>query len=207
MSLSTTSYQLNPARLAPCYHRFLQSGRQAHICLCNCIIDYLESGWLTAAMWVKNCQHYTFSYKKLSRNLYRGILPDKNIVSDIDGQVSFEYEDSQTKSTKVLTLPATEFLWLLCSRECCNMYDLKAYAECGILATRSGLLRGSCVKLRQQIQLMLAVAGAQFQVTKSPSIPEITRAVATRRCPCCQHAMRFMGIHISYRPTSSLTRA
>jgi integrase/recombinase XerD len=26
----------------------------------NCIIDYLKSGWLTAAMWVKNCQHYTF---------------------------------------------------------------------------------------------------------------------------------------------------
>jgi hypothetical protein len=207
LPLSTTSYQLNPARQAPCYHRCLQSGRQTHICLCNCIIDYLKSGWLTAAMWVKNCQHYTFCYKKLSRYLYRGVLPDKNIVSDIDGLISFEYEDSQTQSREVRTLPTIECLWLLCSRECCNMYYPKAYNECGILETNSGLLRGNCKKLRQRIQLMLAVAGAQFQVTKSPSIPEITRAIATRRCPCCQLPMRFMGIHISYRPTSSLTIA
>jgi hypothetical protein len=89
----------------------------------------------------------------------------------------------------------------------CNMYCLKAYAECGILATRSGLLRGNAKKLRLQIQLMLAVAGAQFQVAESPIIAEVKRKLATRRCPCCQHAMRFMGIHISYRPTSSLTIA
>jgi hypothetical protein len=64
-------------------------------------------------MWVKICQHCTFIYRKFSRYLYRGVLPDKNIVSDIDGQVSFEYEDSQTKSTKVRTLSATKFLWLV----------------------------------------------------------------------------------------------
>jgi hypothetical protein len=38
---------------------------------------------------------------------------DKNIISDIDGLISFEYEDSQTKLTKVRTLSATEFLWLV----------------------------------------------------------------------------------------------
>jgi hypothetical protein len=89
----------------------------------------------------------------------------------------------------------------------CNMYYLKAYAECVILATRSGLLRGNAKKLRLQIHLMLAVAGAQFQVTKSPIIAEVKRRLAIRRCPCCQQPMRFMGIHISYRPTSSLTIA
>jgi hypothetical protein len=29
----------------------------------------------------------------LSRYLYRGVLPDKNIISNVDGQVSFEYQD------------------------------------------------------------------------------------------------------------------
>jgi hypothetical protein len=54
----------------------------------------------------------------LSRYLYRGVLADKNIVSDIDGQVSFAHissrgRDSQTQTNKVRTLPATEFLWLV----------------------------------------------------------------------------------------------
>jgi hypothetical protein len=64
-------------------------------------------------MWVKACLHYTFCYKKLSRYLYRGVLPDKNIKSDIDGQISFEYQESQTQTNKVRTIPATEFLWLV----------------------------------------------------------------------------------------------
>jgi hypothetical protein len=119
-------------------------------------------------------------------------------MSDIDGQVCFEYEDSQSQSRKVRTLPTVQFLWLV----------LQHVLPKGLRRVRDyGLLRGNAKKLRQRIQLMLAVAGAQFQVTKSPSIPEITRAIATRRCPCCQQAMRFMGIHISYRPTSSLTIA
>jgi hypothetical protein len=87
------------------------------------------------------------------------------------------------------------------------MYYPRDYAQSGILETRSGLLSGNAKKLRLQIHLMLAVAGAQFQVTESPIIAEVKRKLATRRCPCCQRAMRFMGIHISYRPTSSLTIA
>jgi hypothetical protein len=131
-------------------------------------------------MWVKICQHCTFIYRKFSRYLYRGVLPDKNIVSDIDGQVSFEYEDSQTKSTKVRTLSATKFLWLV----------LQHVLPKGLRRVRDyGLLRGNCSKLRQQIQLMLAVEGAAF-----PILPEVKRKLATRRCPCCQQPMRFMGV-------------
>jgi hypothetical protein len=47
---------------------------------------------------------------------------------------------------------------------------------------------------------MLAVAGAQFQVTESPIITEVKRRLATRNCPCCQQPMRFMGI--VKRPTN-----
>jgi hypothetical protein len=76
----------------------------------------------------------------------------------------------------------------------CNMYYLEAHAECVILATKSGLLRGNAKKLSLQIQLMLAVASAQFQVAECPIIAEVKRKLATRRCPCCQQAMRFMGV-------------
>jgi hypothetical protein len=66
--------------------------------------------------WVVDCQRVGKglpALQYLSRYLYRGVLPDKNIKSDVDGLVSFEYKDSQTQATKVRTLPATEFLWLV----------------------------------------------------------------------------------------------
>lgn len=37
--------------------------------------------------------------QNLSRCLYRGVFPDKNIISDIDGQISYEYQDGQTQKT------------------------------------------------------------------------------------------------------------
>jgi hypothetical protein len=42
-----------------------------------------------------------------------------------------------------------------------------------------GLLRGNAKKLRLQIQLMLAVACALFQVAESPIIAEVKRKLAT----------------------------
>jgi hypothetical protein len=97
-----------------------------------------------------------------------------------------------------------QFLGLLCSRECCNMYTQRLTPSAGFLQQKSGLLRGHAKKLKLRIQLMLAVVGAQFQVTESPLIAEVKRRLATCNCPCCQQAMGFMGIHISDRPTSSL---
>ncbi|MCT8985959.1 IS91 family transposase [Shewanella phaeophyticola] len=139
--------------------------------------------------WVVDCQHVGKglpALQYLSRYLYRGVLPDKNIKSEADGLVSFKYKDSQTQSTKVRTLPATEFLWLM----------LQHVLPKGLRRVRDyGLLRGNAKKLRLQIQLMLAVAGAVF-----PIIPEIKCRLATRRCPCCQQPMRFMGI--VKRPTN-----
>jgi hypothetical protein len=133
--------------------------------------------------WVVDCQRVGKglpALQYLSRYLYCGVLPDKNIKSDVDGLVSFEYKDSQTQSTKVRTLPATEFLWLV----------LQHVLPKGLRRVRDyELLRGNAKKLRLQIQLMLAIAGAVF-----PIISEIKRRLATRRCPCCQQPMRFMGI-------------
>jgi hypothetical protein len=134
--------------------------------------------------WVVDCQHVGKglpALKYLSRYLYRGVLPDKNIISDIDGQVSFEYQDSQTKATEIRTLPAVKFIYLI----------LQHVLPKGLRRVRDyGLLQGCCKKLRQQIQLMLAVAGAVF-----PIVPELKRAVAIRTCPCCHQAMTFMGVH------------
>lgn len=143
--------------------------------------------------WVVDCQHVGKglpALKYLSRYLYRGVLPDNNIISDIDGQVSFEYQDSQTKTTKVRTLPAAKFLYLV----------LQHVLPRGLRRVRDyGLLRGSAAKLRQRIRLMLAVAGTVFE-----PLEKATKTKAIRPCPCCKQPMKFMGVHGNKhaRPTS-----
>ena len=48
----------------------------------------------------------------LDRYLYRGALPEKNILSDSDGMVTFRIKDLE--GTEVIqTRPGGEFLWLL----------------------------------------------------------------------------------------------
>jgi hypothetical protein len=52
--------------------------------------------------WVVDCQRVGKglpALQYLSRYLYCVVLPDKNIKSDVDGLVSFEYKDSQTQAT------------------------------------------------------------------------------------------------------------
>ncbi|CAM3351183.1 Putative transposase [Shewanella pealeana] len=138
----------------------------------------------TPKKWVVDCQHVGKglpALKYLSRYLYRGVLPDKNIISNIDGHVSFEYLDSQTQTNKVRTLPEIEFLWLV----------LQHVLPKGLRPVRDyGLLGGNFCKLRQQIQLMIVVAGAVF-----PLVEEAKRIAAMRPCPCCQQPMTFMGVH------------
>jgi len=103
--------------------------------------------------------------------------------------VSFTYQDSQTRCQQVRSLPAVEFLWLI----------LQHVLPKGLRRVRDyGLLRGNAKTLRQQIQLMLAVAGAAF-----PVLPEVKRALAVRYCPCCYLAMHFMGVHVRHRPTDA----
>ena len=144
--------------------------------------------------WVVDCQHVGKglpALKYLSRYLYRGVLPDKRIISDIDGQVSFEYQDSSAKTTEIRTLPAVEFLWLV----------LQHVLPKGLRRIRDyGLLRGSATKLRQRIRLMLAVAGTVFA-----PLEKTTKLRATRPCPCCHQPMKFIGVHS--RPTSFLNQS
>ncbi|TDR69160.1 transposase, partial [Photobacterium lutimaris] len=48
-----------------------------------------------------------------SRYLYRGVLPDKDIIKFNDHQVTFRYTDSQTQRPATRTLPVVQFLWLI----------------------------------------------------------------------------------------------
>jgi hypothetical protein len=65
--------------------------------------------------WVVHCKKVGRGQQALvylGRYLYRGVLPEKEIIADRDGMISFCYQDNKGKR-RVRTLPGGEFLWLL----------------------------------------------------------------------------------------------
>ena len=63
--------------------------------------------------WVVDCKAVGTGQKALvylGRYLYRGVLPEKNLVSNRDGNVTFRYQDSETKKWETRTLGGVAFL-------------------------------------------------------------------------------------------------
>ena len=71
--------------------------------------ETLPDAWVVHCKKVGRGQH---ALVYLGRYLYRGVLPEKNIIADRDGMVSFCYRDNKGQR-QVRTLPGGEFLWLL----------------------------------------------------------------------------------------------
>ena len=66
--------------------------------------------------WVVDCAHVgtgITALKYLSRYLYRGVIGEKNIVSNQNGQVTFKYIESKTANTRYRTLKGEDFLHLI----------------------------------------------------------------------------------------------
>ena len=64
--------------------------------------------------WVVDCRHVGKGNKALvylGRYLYRGVIREKDILSCHNGQVTFRYQNSNTKKYQTRTLPAVQFLW------------------------------------------------------------------------------------------------
>ena len=63
--------------------------------------------------WVVDCKAVGSGQKALvylGRYLYRGVLPEKNIVANRDGNVTFRYQNSETRKMETRTLSGVDFL-------------------------------------------------------------------------------------------------
>lgn len=70
----------------------------------------------TPKKWIAQCQQVGYgeqALQYLSRYLYRGVIANKNILHDDGSHITFQYQDSQTHTTKTRTLPGETFLYLL----------------------------------------------------------------------------------------------
>lgn len=127
----------------------------------------------TAEKWVVNVQHVgkglpALTY--LSRYLYRGVISEKNIISNENGKVTFSYVNSTTKKTEYRTLKGEEFLYLV----------LKHVLPRGFRRVRDyGFLHANAKALLKLVQLIL-----QVKLERKP-----LRARADYICPHCQSSM------------------
>jgi len=134
--------------------------------------------------WIVNCRKVGYgipALKYLSRYLYRGVLPDKDIIHYDQVNVTFRYKDSTTKKTTHRTLPTLEFLMLI----------LQHVLPKGLQRVRDyGLLSSGAKKLRLIIQLLLLPVHDWLK----PAKEEAPTSRASRICPCCQHEMHCTGV-------------
>jgi len=127
--------------------------------------------------WVVHCKHVgkgAPALKYLSRYLYRGVISEKNIIANQNGNVTFTYMDSNTGQSRYRTLKGKDFLWLV----------LQHVLPKGFRRVRDyGFLHGNARKFLVLIQLTLKV-----MITIRPVRP---RPVFS--CPRCQSPMRILG--------------
>jgi len=127
--------------------------------------------------WVVDCSCVgkgITAVKYLSRYLYRGVISEKNIVSNQNGQVTFKYTESKTGNTRYRTLEGEDFLHLI----------LQHVLPKGFRRVRDyGFLHGNAKKLLSLVQLILHVVIKGIKQRPRPVF----------KCPCCQSPMVILG--------------
>ena len=127
--------------------------------------------------WVVDCKHVgkgITALKYLSRYLYRGVISEKNIVSNQNGQVTFEYIESKTGNTRYRTLKGEDFLHLI----------MQHVLPKGFRRVRDyGFLHSNAKKLLSLVQLILHVGIEGIKQRPRPVF----------KCPCCKSPMVIMG--------------
>jgi hypothetical protein len=127
--------------------------------------------------WIVDCSHMgkgITAMKYLSRYLYRGVISEKNIVSNQDGQVTFKYTESRTKKTRYRSLNGEDFLHLI----------MQHVLPKGFRRVRDyGFLHSNAKKTLSLVQLVLQVVIEGI----------IQRPRPVFKCSCCQSPMVIMA--------------
>jgi hypothetical protein len=133
--------------------------------------------------WVVDCKCVGTGEKALiylGRYLYRGVIPEKDIVACHNGNVTFRYQNSQTKQWAFRTVPGVKFLWLI----------LQHVLPKGFRRARNfGFLHPNSKRLIGLLQYRLRLGSKQALtgIKKRPAL----------RCPCCGATMKIVQTRIA----------
>ena len=129
------------------------------------------------AKWVVDCKQVgkgITALKYLSKYLYRGVISEKNIISNQNGQVTFKYIESKTGDTRYRTLKGEDFLHLI----------MQHVLPKGFRRTRDyGFLHSNAKKILHLVQLILYVVIKGIEQRLRPVF----------KCPCCKSPMAILG--------------
>jgi len=127
--------------------------------------------------WVVDCSHVgkgITALKYLSKYLYRGVISEKNIISNQNGQVTFKYVESKTGNTQCRTLKGENFLRLI----------MQHVLPKGFRRVRDyGFLHSNAKKLLSLVQLILYVVIEEIKERPRPVF----------KCPRCKSPMIILG--------------
>lgn len=131
----------------------------------------------TPKEWVADCElvgQGDGALTYLARYLYRGVISENNILSLKDNQVTFRYKDSQSKTFKTITEPATKFLWRI----------IQHVLPKGFRRARNyGFLHGNAEKTLKRLQLLL-------KIVLPPILPK------TKKMVCCSNCAGEMELYL-----------
>ncbi len=132
--------------------------------------------------WIVDCSHVGQGNRALTylgKYLYRGVLPEKNIIQNRSGEVTFRYKDNNGIE-KTRTLSGAEFLWLL----------LKHVLPRGFRRARDfGFLHGNCKKVLNLLRYIL-------RCFSPPTNKNSQSKRATFCCPNCGESMRIIATRL-----------
>lgn len=132
----------------------------------------------TPDKWVVDCAAVGTgqpALKYLARYLYRGVISERNIIANNDGNITFQYTESRTGQVRMRSLKGEDFLWLV----------LQHVLPKGFRRARDyGFLHGNAKKTLSLVQLILQV------IINGESI----RSRPVFKCPRCQSPMEVLSI-------------
>ena len=138
--------------------------------------DRMPSKWVVDCKAVGSGEH-ALTY--LGKYLYRGVLPEKNIITVNKKTVTYRYQESKTKKWRYKTLSGAEFLWK----------RLQHVLPKRFRRTRNyGFLHPNSKRLIQVIQLRFSIDPNRFKIHQREK-PKLT-------CPCCGGNMHFTAFRI-----------
>jgi len=99
--------------------------------------------------------------KYLSKYLYRGVIQERNIISDKNGMITFQYLNSKTRNTDQITLPAADFIMRVIQHVLPKRFRR---------IRDTGFHHGNAKKTLWKIQVRLAAAPMAVPKTEKPKL-------------------------------------
>ncbi len=141
--------------------------------------------------WKINCKNVgsgegTLLY--LGRNLYKGPLLEKDIISCSDGNVTFEYVDTHTGEVTCKTLKGTKFLWALLQHVL-----PKSFRRIRNFGFMSGNSKNG-EKIKNILKMFMSPKQQKESLSEPPQRPQFI-------CSCCGSPMEIIDTQIKkYTP-------